>query len=181
MNQWLFVNFHGAWKANRFQGWEFDVSTKYQIVALNAPGKYPADRMLILWYFSGITAPVFTGYHAWGEWLQKFRQLTTCFISTRTKSVSPHTARFGVIRIPEPVLTSFVSDKAPLFIKFAYKRHIGTGDWRCGYFAWWAFFKVRMTVLIPTFSVLEVSRTPVPLWAISTICSLTLGFRASQV
>ncbi len=83
-----------------------------------------------------ITAPVVSGYHACGEWLQEFRQLTTCFISARTKSVSQHTSRFGGIRIPVPLLTSFVFDKTPLFIKFADKRHIGTGDWRCGYFAW---------------------------------------------
>jgi hypothetical protein len=78
-----------------------------------------------------------------------------------------------------PLLTSFVFDKTPLFIKFADKRHIGTGVWRCGYFAWWAFYKVRMTVLISTFSVLELSRTPTPLWTISTICSLMPGFRVS--
>ena len=179
MNQWIFVNFQGAWKANRFPGWSFDVSTKCQIVALNAPGKYLADKMLILWHFSGITAPVVSGYHACGEWLQEFRQLTTCFISARTKSVSQHTSRFGGIRIPVPLLTSFVFDKTPLFIKLADKRHIGTGDWRCGYFACWAFYKVRMTVLISTFSVLELSRTPAPLWTISTICSLMPGFRVS--
>ena len=111
-------------------------STKCQIVALNAPGKYLADKMLILWHFSGITAPVVSGYHACGEWLQEFRQLTACFISARTKSVSQHTVSFGLIRVPVPLLTSFVFDKTPLFIKFADKRHIGTGDWRCGYFAW---------------------------------------------
>lgn len=179
MNQWLFVNFQGAWKANRFPGWSFDVSTKCQIVALNAPGKYLADKMLILWHFSGITAPVVSGYHACGEWLQEFRQLTACFISARTKSVSQHTSRFGVIRIPVPLLTSFVFDKTPLFIKFTDKCHIDTGGWRYGYFTWWAFFKVRMTVLISTFSVLELSRTPAPLWTISTICSLMPGFRVS--
>ncbi|EHW13585.1 hypothetical protein ECDEC8A_1268 [Escherichia coli DEC8A] len=43
------------------------MSTKCQIVALNAPGKYLADKMLILWHFSGITAPVVSGYHACGE------------------------------------------------------------------------------------------------------------------
>lgn len=87
------------------------MSTKCQIVALNAPGKYLADKMLILWHFSGITAPVVSGYHACGEWLQEFRQLTACFISARTKSVSQHTVSFGLIRVPVPLLTSFVSTK----------------------------------------------------------------------
>ena len=136
MNQWLFVNFQGASKANRFPDRSFDVSTKCQIVALNAPGKYLADKMLILWHFSGITAPVVSGYHACGEWLQEFRQLTACFISARTKSVSQHTVSFGLIRVPVPLLTSFVFDKTPLFIKFTDKCHIDTGGWRYGYFTW---------------------------------------------
>jgi hypothetical protein len=40
-------------------------------------------------------------------------------------------------------------------------------------------FKVRMTVLMPIFSVLAVSRTPAPLKAISVISSLMPGLRAS--
>ncbi|OMI44259.1 hypothetical protein MP33_10735 [Escherichia coli N37058PS] len=37
---------------------------------LNAPGKYPANKMPVLWHFSGITASSVAGYHANGEWLQ---------------------------------------------------------------------------------------------------------------
>ncbi|EFP73450.1 hypothetical protein SD1617_0575 [Shigella dysenteriae 1617] len=47
------------------------------------------------------------------------------------------------------------------------------------YSLWREFFKVRITVLMPIFSVLAVSRTPAPLKAISVISSLMLGLRAS--
>ncbi|KGA68139.1 hypothetical protein DJ55_4187 [Yersinia pseudotuberculosis] len=51
-------------------------------------------------------------------------------------------------------------------------------DWRGRYSLQQEFFKVRITVLIPIFSVLAISHTPAPLKAISTICPLTPGFLA---
>ncbi|AHA68740.1 Hypothetical protein Asd1617_05913 [Shigella dysenteriae 1617] len=56
-----------------------------------------------------------------------------------------------------------------MLIKFADKRHISISNGRRRYSLWREFFKVRMTVLMPIFSVLAVSRTPAPLKAISVI------------
>ena len=95
------------------------MSTKCQIVAPNAPGKYLADKMLILWHFSGITVPVVSGYHACGEWLQEFRQLTACFISARDQKWQASTPSALVLYAYQcHCVTSFVFDKTPLFIEF---------------------------------------------------------------
>lgn len=176
MNQWLFVNFGGVKQIvfGQVVWCEYEVSD----CCAQCAGKYLADKMLILWHFSGITAPVVSGYHACGEWLQEFRQLTACFISARTKSVSQHTVSFGLIRVPVPLLTSFVFDKTPLFIKFTDKCHIDTGGWRYGYFTWWAFLKWEWRCWYPP-SAFWSYREPRPLWTISTICSLMHGFRVS--
>ncbi|EFP68439.1 hypothetical protein SD1617_5678 [Shigella dysenteriae 1617] len=85
----------------------------------------------------------------------------------------------GVIRVPEPVLPGFTANETPLLIKFADKRHISMSNGRRRYSLWREFFKVRMTVLMPIFSVLAVSRTPAPLKAISVISSLMPGLQAS--
>ncbi|EFP68340.1 hypothetical protein SD1617_5795, partial [Shigella dysenteriae 1617] len=71
------------------------------------------------------------------------------------------------------------ANETPLLIKFADKRHISMSNGRRRYSLWREFFKVRMTVLMPIFSVLAVSRTPAPLKAISVISSLMPGLRAS--
>ena len=63
----------------------------------------------------------------------------------------------------------------PLFIKLTDERYVSVSDWRGRYSLRREFFKVRMTVLMPIFSVLAVSRTPAPLKAISVIFSLTPG------
>ncbi|AHA68464.1 hypothetical protein Asd1617_05637 [Shigella dysenteriae 1617] len=69
----------------------------------------------------------------------------------------------GVIRVPpEPVLPGFTANETPLLTKFADKRHISMSNGRRRYSLWREFFKVRMTVLMPIFSVLAVSRTPAP-------------------
>lgn len=135
--------------------------------------------MLIFRHFSGITAPVIAGYHANTEWRQQGQQFSAGFISTGAKSVGYYTACFGVIRVPEPVLPGFAAHKAPLLIKFADESHISMGDGRRRYSFRREFFKVRITVLMPIFSTLAVSRTPAPLKAISVMRSLTPGFLAS--
>ncbi|SPZ68642.1 Uncharacterised protein [Shigella dysenteriae] len=107
--------------------------------------------------------PVVPGrFHRYGD--QKCRPVPPCF---------------GVIRVPEPVLPGFTANETPLLIKFADKRHISMSNGRRRYSLWREFFKVRMTVLMPIFSVLAVSRTPAPLKAISVISSLMPGLRAS--
>jgi hypothetical protein len=63
------------------------------------------------------------------------------------------------------VLPGFVANEAPLIIRFADKRHISMSNGRRRYSLWREFFNVRMTVLMPMFSVLAVSPTPAPLKA----------------
>lgn len=135
--------------------------------------------MLVFRDFSGITAPVITGYHPDIKRCEQSQQLTAGFIRSGPECISQNTACFGVVGIPEPVLPDFTADKTPLLIEFADKRHIGMSDRRGCYSLRREFFKVRMTVLMPILSVLAVSRTPAPLNAISVICSLTPGLRAS--
>jgi hypothetical protein len=77
------------------------------------------------------------------------------------------------------VLPGLAADKAPLFIELADELNVCMSDRGGRYSFWREFFKVRMTVFIPILSVLAVSRTPAPLNAISVICSLTPGLRAS--
>jgi len=79
------------------------------------------------------------------------------------------------------VLPGFTTNETPLLIEFTNKRYISMGNGRRRYSLRCEFFKVRMTELMPILSVLAVSRTPAPLKAISVICSLTPGFRASEV
>ncbi|ENF04202.1 hypothetical protein ECP03047778_4756 [Escherichia coli P0304777.8] len=110
---------------------------------------------------------------------EQSQQLTTGFIRSWTERISKNTTCFGVAGIPEPVLSGLAADKAPLFIGLADERDICMSDRRGRYFLWREFFKVRMTVFIPILSVLAVSRPPAPLNAISVICSLTPGLRAS--
>ena len=95
------------------------------------------------------------------------------------QKVGQYATRFCVVRVPEPVLPGFTANETPLLIKFADKRHISMSNGRRRYSLWREFFKVRMTVLMPIFSVLAVSRTPAPLKAISVISSLMPGLRAS--
>nr|AMQ11497.1 hypothetical protein [Shigella dysenteriae] len=61
------------------------------------------------------------------------------------------------------MLQGFTTNKSPLFIKFTDKGYVGVSNRRRGYPPGGEFFKARMTVLMPTFSVLAVSRTPEPL------------------
>ena len=135
--------------------------------------------MLFLRHFSGITSPVIACYHADIKRSEQSQQFTTGIIRPWSECISQNAACFGVVGIPEPVLPGFTADKAPLLIEFADKRHICMSDRRGRYSLRREFFKVRMTVFIPILSVLAVSRTPAPLNAISVICSLTPGLRAS--
>lgn len=77
--------------------------------------------------------------------------------------IGQHTANFGIVSVPEPVLYRFIPHEAPLLIKFADKSHIGVSDLRRGYPPGGEFFKARMTVLMPIFSFLAVLRIPEPL------------------
>ncbi|EFW53297.1 hypothetical protein SD15574_0801 [Shigella dysenteriae 155-74] len=77
------------------------------------------------------------------------------------------------------VLLRLAANEAPLPIKFTDKGNISVSDWRRCYPPGRELFNVRMTVLMPIFSVRAVSRTPAPLKAISVIWFLTPGLRAS--
>ena len=134
--------------------------------------------MLILRHLPAIAAPVIAGQHADVEGCKQCQWLPARLIGSGAKSVGQYTACFGVVRVPEPVLPGFTANVAPLHIKLADKRHISMGNRRRSYSLWREFFKVRMTVLLPIFSVLAVSRTPAPLKAISVISSFIPGLRA---
>lgn len=111
----------------------------------------------------GTAAPVVAGDHADVEWRKQSQYFPAGSIGPGTKSVGQYTACFGVIRVPEPVLPRFTVNEAPLLIKFADRRYISMSSGRRRYSLWRAFFKVQLTVLMPIFSVLAVSRTPAPL------------------
>jgi hypothetical protein len=70
------------------------------------------------------------------------------------EGVGQYTASFGVVSVPEPVLQGFTANKGPLLIKFTDKGYIGVSNRRRGYSPGREFFKARMTVLMPIFSVL---------------------------
>lgn len=152
------------------------MGSQRQIVTFNTLSEYFASQMLLLRHFSDITSPVITGYHADSK---RGQQFTAGFICTRSERISQNAACFGIVCVPEPVLSGFTADKAPLPIEFTDRGHIGMSDRRGGYSLRREFFNVRMTALMPILSVLAVSRTPAPLHAMSVICSLTPGLRAS--
>lgn len=83
--------------------------------------------MIIFRYFSGITAPVITGYHADIKRDEQHQQFVPGFIGSWPEGISQNIAGFGVVSTPEPVC-----------------------------------------------------RALLPLNAISVICSLTRGLRASE-
>lgn len=56
------------------------------------------------------------------------QQFTTGFISPGAKSVGQNTTSFRVVHVPEPVLSRFTADKAPLLTKFADECHISMSD-----------------------------------------------------
>ncbi|AHA69065.1 Hypothetical protein Asd1617_06238 (plasmid) [Shigella dysenteriae 1617] len=109
-----------------------------------------------------------------------FRVLTMavdlCRLTTRTMNVNAGHERTSKARIIHQI--QLIRGITQL-IKFADKRHISMSNGRRRYSLWREFFKVRMTVLMPIFSVLAVSQTPAPLKAISVISSLMPGLRAS--
>lgn len=173
------MDLYGARKANRFPGQSLDSGTQRQVITLNTLCKNLSCQVLILRDPSGIAAPVIAGNHADGEGGQQCQQLLACLIVSRPESVSQYAACFGIVGVPEPVLYGFTADKRPLLIEFTDEGDVGVSDRRRGYPAGRELFNVRITVLMPILRVLAVSRTPEPLCAISTICFLTPGFRAS--
>lgn len=119
----------------------------------------PSRRWLSSKYWTVLAAPAIRGkFHLFGD-----------------RTYRPEFSLFGVVCIPEPVLPGFTTDKTPLLVEFADKRHVSMSDRRWCYSSWREFFKVRMTVLMP----IAVSRTPAPLKAMLIIRSLTPGLRAS--
>lgn len=86
--------------------------------------------MLLFRYFASIIAPVIAGYHADIKRCEKGQQFTAGFIHPLPERISQNTTCFGVVCIPEPVLTDFTADKTPLLIEFTNKRHINMSDRR---------------------------------------------------
>ncbi|AHA66670.1 hypothetical protein Asd1617_03843 [Shigella dysenteriae 1617] len=87
----------------------------------------------------------------------------------------------GVIRVPEPVLTGlYCHNETPLLISIIHQIQLirGITNEDVIRFGREVFKVTGMTVLMPIFSVLAVSRTPAPLKAISVISSLMPGLRA---
>lgn len=149
------------------------------VIAPNALREDFPGQMFIFRHFSGITAPVVTGYHADIKLLEQRQKFTAGVIRARSERISQSITRISVASIPEPVLAGFTADKTPLLIEFTDNSHISMSDRRGCYSFRREFFKVRMTVLIPILSDLAVSRTLAPLKVISVICSLTPDLRVS--
>lgn len=122
-------------------------------------------------------APVVTGDHSDVERRQQSQQFTAGLIGSGAKRVGQNTARFGIVSLPDPVLLRLTTNEAPLRIKFTDKGNVIVSNGRRRYPAGRELFKARMTVLMPIFNVLTVSRTPASLKALSTICCLTPGSR----
>lgn len=68
--------------------------TKHQVVSLNSLRKNLTRQMLILRYFSGITAPVVACYHADVKRGGQGKQCTACFIGSWAKDVSQNAPVF---------------------------------------------------------------------------------------
>lgn len=166
-------------EANRFTCQPLDAGAEGQVVTLNKLREDFAGQVFLLRHFSGIAAPVVAGHHADTERSQRCQQFPTGLIVTGAEGPGQYTASFGTVSLPEPVLLRLAANEAPLLIEFTDKGNICVSDRRRSYPPGRELFNVRMTVLMPIFSALAVSRTPAPLCAISTKCSLTPSFRAS--
>lgn len=129
--------------------------------------------------FLGIAPPVITGDETYPEWREQGQQFPTCRIGSGTKGVGHNPLSLGIEGIPEPMAIALVAHKGPLLIELADKRDIIQYGLLRGYLPRGEFFRARKTVLMPILRTRAVSRTPVPLKAMSTILSLTLGLRAS--
>lgn len=67
--------------------------------------------------------PVYKG----GEQRQQF---TAGFIGSGAKRVGQHTASFGIVRVPEPVLLRLAANETPLLIELTDERHVSMGNRR---------------------------------------------------
>lgn len=173
------MDFDGTREANRFTCQALDSGAEGQVVTLDTLREDFAGQVFLLWHFSGVTAPVVAGHHTDTERSQQCQQFPAGLIVTGAEGPGQYIASFGTVSVPEPVLLRLAANEAPLLIEFTDKGNIRMSD-RCrSYPPGRELFNVRMTVLMPIFSTLAVSRTPAPKCAISTICSLTPGFRAS--
>lgn len=155
------MDFHGTREADCFTCQPLDAGAEGPVVTFNALREDFAGQVFLLRHFSGVAAPVIAGHHATmpiqnGVNRANSSRQVSSFRGPKVESVSQHTASFSVVRIPGPVLLRLAANEAPLPIKFTDKGNISVSDWRRCYPPGRELFNVRMTVLMPIFSVLAV-------------------------
>ena len=173
------VELNGTREADGLASQSLDARSERQVVTLDTLGEYLPGQMHLARHLSGIASPVITGDKAYLEPRKQAQQPTAGLIVAWAKGICHDSFSLGIKGIPKPMSMLFVADIGPLLIKFTDKRHVIEHHLFGGYLPWGEFFRARMTVLMPILRTRAVSRTPEPLNAISTILSLTPGFRAS--
>ena len=127
------MDFDGTRETNGFARQSLDTGTERQVVTLNTLCKNFSCEVPLLRDFPGITAPVIAGYHPDVEGGQQCEQLPACLIVARPEGVRQYAACFSVVRVPEPVLSRFAANEAPLLIQFTDEGNISVSDRRRGY------------------------------------------------
>ena len=172
------MELNGTREADGLASQSLDARSERQVVTLDTLGEYFPGQMHLARHLSGIASPVITGDKANLERRKQAQQPTACLIVAWAKGICHDSFSLGIQGIQKPMSMLFVADIGPLLIKFADKRHVIEHHLFGGYLPWGEFFRARMRVLMPILRSREVSRTPEPLNAISTILSLTPSLRA---
>lgn len=142
--------------------------------------------MFFFWDQGGIAAPVVGVIGSNIENLQLCQQFLTKFVLPTSKNERQDASRRRVDGRPKPALLTLVAHVAPLFIYLNIPRRIkempdSSGNFVDSYmgididYLSGLFFSSEITVFLPMPRTRAVSRTPLPLMAISAICSLTPG------
>ena len=126
----FFVDFDGTRETNRSTCKPLDTGAESQIVTLDTLREDLAGQVYILRHFSGVATPVVAGYHTDIKRGEQSQQFTAGFIGSGAKRVGQHTACFGIVRVPEPVLLRLATNETPLLIEFTDERHVSMGNRR---------------------------------------------------
>jgi hypothetical protein len=124
--------------------------------------------------------------------LEHLFQLYKNLIGSAPKHIRQDHSSQMINRMPQPALVGFAPDKTPHLIDLGrfhaadfYRDRVGTAplhdDFIDGGEGTSLFFNSRITVFGPTCSTRAISRMPLPLSVISTICRFTSGTRPGYV
>ena len=173
-------------KTNGLPGQPLDACAQREVFVLYLLGVALPDHMLVLGDEHRVAGPVVRVVGSDVEAFQVRHQPAACLVLPPPEHERQDAPRRRVDGIPEPPLVFLVADEAPLLVRLDIHRWVNEmpdfnvdalaahvrvhGDHLGG-----LFFSVAMTVPLPTPRTRAVSRMPLPLTAMSAICSLTPG------